>query len=208
MRLAIFGGTGRVGRRLIEYATSAGHDVRALVRDPGKLPSGLGGLDPVTGDAINPDAVLRTVTGSEAVLSALGGAGLANPGTVLSDGMKNIVAAMAQAGVRRVLAVAGSGVLDGPKGGLRGEAADFPAIYQAINHEHLGTWRALQSGDLDWTLVCCPDLQDGTLTPNYRVTGDVLPEGASAISVEDVAAFMLEEVTRNTYLKRRVGIAA
>ena len=206
MRLAVFGGTGRVGRRLIEYATSAGHNIRALVRDPEKLPSGLAGLEPVTGDVTDAEAVLQTVSGSEAVLSALGGAGLANPGTVLSDGMKNIVAAMAQTGVRRVLAVAGSGVLDSPAGGLRGEAADFPAAFQAINHEHLGTWRALRTSDLEWTLACCPDLEDGVLTRRYRVTPDVLPDDASMISVEDVAAFMLEEVMRNSYLKLRVGL--
>jgi putative NADH-flavin reductase len=207
MRLAIFGGTGRVGRRLIEYATGAGHEVRALVRDPRKLPPGLARLESVTGDATNADAVLKTVTGAEAVVSALGGAGLANPGTVLSDGMKNIVAAMARASIRRVLAVAGAGVLDSPTGGLRGEAADFPAVYRAINHEHIGTWRALQASDLDWTLVCCPDLVDGELTQRFRVSRDTLPEGAASISVEDVAAFMLEEVTHDRYFKRRVGLA-
>lgn len=195
-----------MGRRLAEYSLNAGHVVRALVRDPARLPASLARLETVTGDATDPEAVARTIAESDAVLSALGGAGLANPGTVLSDGMKNIAAAMPRAGVRRVLAVAGSGVLDSPAGGLRGEAADFPAVYQAITREHLGTWHALKAGDLDWTLVCCPDLTDGGLTGRARVATNLLPKGASSISVEDVAAFMVEELSRNRFIKRRVGV--
>ena len=37
MHIAVFGGTGRVGGRFIEYALAEGHTVRALVRDPAKL---------------------------------------------------------------------------------------------------------------------------------------------------------------------------
>ena len=109
--------------------------------------------------------------------------------------------------MRRVLAVAGSGILDDPRGGLRGDAADFPEIYGPITKEHRGTWDALKAGGLDWTLVCCPDLVDGEATGRYRVLADRLPEGGSSISVEDVAGFMLKQMTLPSYLRRRVGVA-
>jgi len=206
VRLTIFGATGRVGRRLLEYASREGHSVRALVRDPGRVPAGLGG-QLLSGDVTDSGAVLAAIAGSEAVLSTLGGAGLANPGTVLSDGMRSITDAMKRLGLTRVLAVAGSGVLDDPRGGLRSESPDFPPIYAAITREHLGTWEALRTSQLDWTLVCCPDLVDGELTRRYRVAGDVLPEGGSSISVEDTAAFLLQQVALTPYVRRRVGIA-
>ena len=206
MQLTVFGATGRVGRRLLEYASREGHSVRALVRDPGRLPAGLGGQI-ITGDVTDPNAVLAAIDGSEAVLSALGGAGVANPGTILSNGMRLITAAMKRVGLGRVLAVAGSGVLDDPRGGLRSESPDFPPIYAAITREHLGTWEALRTSQLDWTLVCCPDLVDGELTRRYRVAGDVLPDGGTSISVEDTAAFMLQQVGLTPYVRRRVGIA-
>jgi uncharacterized protein len=206
MRFAVFGGTGRVGHRLIEYATQAGHTVRALVRDPAKLAS-MPRLQVASGDVADANAVLAALEGADAVLSSLGGAGLANPGMTLSQGMRNIVRAMRQVGSHRVLAVAGSGVLDDRGGGLRADAADFPAIYQPITREHRGTWEALRETDLDWTLVCCPDLVEGALTRRYRVAVDVLPEGGNSISVEDVAEFMLGEAAGGTYLGRRVGLA-
>lgn len=38
MKLAIFGATGTVGSELLTRALDAGHDVRALVRTPSKVP--------------------------------------------------------------------------------------------------------------------------------------------------------------------------
>lgn len=205
MRLAVFGGTGRVGRRVIADAMAAGHAVRALVRDPARLaaPNGLG---IVTGDVTDPGAVLATVADADAVISTLGGGPLERPGTVLSDGMRHIVAAMAQAGGRRVLAVAGSGVLDDPAGGLRGDAPAFPSIYRAINAEHLGTWRALRESGLAWTLACCPDLVDGERTGRCRAQADQLPPEASRVTVGDVAEFLLTQLALTTFLQRRVGL--
>jgi uncharacterized protein len=206
MRLTIFGGTGRVGRRLLEYAARDGHSVRALVRDPATLPAGLGG-QAVLGDVTDPAAVLRALEGSEVALSALGGGGLQDPGTALSVGMRNIAAGMKRLGMRRVLAVAGGGILDSPHGGLRSEQPTFPKVFLPTNREHRGTWDALKDSGLDWTLICCPDIIEGELTRTYRLAADLMPEGGKKISVEDVAGFMLQQMTLTPYIRRRVGIA-
>lgn len=207
MKLAVFGGTGRVGRRIIEYAIAGGDTVRTLVRDPARLPAVWSGLEHTVGDVTDSAAVLATLEGTDAVLSGLGGAGLANPGTTLSEGMQTIAAAMRQLGMRRVLAVAGSGILDDPRGGIRADAPNFPAIYLSITREHRGTWDALRESGLDWTLVCCPDLLVGERTDRYRAEVNRLPKGGKSISVEDVAAFMLEEARQRRYVGQRVGLA-
>ena len=41
MRLALFGATGALGRECARQALEAGHGVRALCRDPAKLPAEL-----------------------------------------------------------------------------------------------------------------------------------------------------------------------
>jgi putative NADH-flavin reductase len=207
VKLAVFGGTGRVGRRIIEYAIAGGDTVRALVRDPARLPAVGAGLESIVGDVTDSAAVLATLEGTDAVLSALGGAGLANPGTTLSQGMRTIVAGMRQLGLRRVLAVAGSGVLDDPRGGIRADAPNFPAIYLNITREHRGTWEALRESGLDWTLVCCPDLLDGERTDRYRAEVSRLPKAGKSISVEDVAGFMLDELRQRRYIGQRAGLA-
>jgi putative NADH-flavin reductase len=206
VHLAVFGGTGRVGRRLIRAALEAGHSVQALVRAPEKLEIHPG-LTALAGDVLDPAAVARTIEGTEAVLSTLGGAGLADPGNSLSQGMKNITAAMARLGVRRVLAVAGSGVLDHPGGGLRYQQPGFPELFLPITREHLGTYQALSASDLDWTLVCTPDLPDGEATGSHRVQADLLPEGGTQIPTGEVAAFLLQELERRRFVRRRAGLA-
>ena len=207
MRITLFGATGRTGRRVAEYALADGHDVVAFVRDPARLALSDARLHLAVGDVLDPTTVAVAIEGSDAVVSTLGGAGLDDPGHTLSGGMRNVVAGMRAGGVERVLAVAGSGVLDAPEGGLRGEAANFPAIFRAINAEHMGTWRALRESGLRWTLVCCPDLVDGERTGNFRREPDRLPAGGTRISVEDAALFLLEQIPSSEFVERRVGIA-
>ncbi len=205
MRLSLFGSTGRVGRRLIEYALAEGHTVRALARTPAKL-APRPGLEVVTGDVLDPAAVARVITGTEAVLSTLGGAGLEDPGEAQSQGMRNIVAAMQAQGVRRVLGVAGSGILDSAEGGLRHDQPSFLAMFKPVSIRHMEAWHAMRDSDLDWTMVAAPDLVDGERTGTYRTLPERLPEKAKQISVEDVADFMLKEMTARAHLRRRVGI--
>jgi putative NADH-flavin reductase len=207
VRITLFGATGRTGRRVAEYALADGHDVTAFVRDPARLAMSDARLHLAVGDVLDPVPVAAAIEGSDAVISTLGGAGLADPGHTLSAGMRNVVAGMRVGGVARVLAVAGSGVLDAAEGGLRGEAPGFPAIFRPINAEHMGTWRALRESGLRWTLVCCPDLVDGERTGRFRREPDRLPAGGSRISVEDTAAFLVEQVASSEFLERRVGIA-
>jgi putative NADH-flavin reductase len=205
MRIALFGATGRVGGRLLEYALTLGHEVRALVRDPAKL-APRAGLEIVQGDVLDADAVARVVAGAEVVLSGLGGAGVHEPGEAQSQGMRNIVAAMRAHGVRRVLGVAGGGILDSVHGGLRHDQPTFPAIFKQVSDRHKAAWHAMRDGDVDWTMVCTGDIVPGERTGVYRWSDDVLPEGANRISVEDVAHFMVEEMTANRHLRRRVGL--
>lgn len=207
MHLALFGGTGRTGRRILGQALANGHTVAALARDPSRL-SATHSFTVVRGDVLDAVAVGRTVAGAGAVLVALGGGSVQDPGTARSEGMRTIVAAMEQAGVRRVVALGGAGVLDAEPGpGLRQEQAGYPAVFSLVSREHRKAWEVLAASDLDWTFVCPPDIPDAEPAGHYIVSADVFPEGGSrSIPNGDVAAFMLAEVSRQQYVRRRVGI--
>lgn len=207
MKLAIFGSTGRVGGRLVEYALAEGHTVRTLVRDPAKL-APRPGLEIVAGDVMDPDIVAHVIEGNDAVLSALGGAGLADPGEAQSQGMRNIVAGMQRHGVHRVLGVAGGGILDSPNGGLRSEQPTFPKIFAQVSERHRLAYDALRVSGLHWTMVCTGDIVPGERTGVYRIEDDRMPEGAGNISVENVADFMIRELTANAHLAKRVGMGS
>jgi nucleoside-diphosphate-sugar epimerase len=69
----VTGGTGFVGAWTAKAVTEAGHEVRYLVRTPGKLASSAGALgldtsDHVVGDITRADAVREALTGCDAVV--------------------------------------------------------------------------------------------------------------------------------------------
>lgn len=204
MHLALFGATGRVGGRLLEYATADGHTITALTRSP-RPP--LPGVAWVQGDVLDDDAVRHTLAGADAVATALGGEGLTHPGTARSQGHRHIARAMDDRGIRRIVALAGGGILDSPRGGLRNEQPEYPAVFREVTQEHLGTWRALADAGVAWTILCPPDIVPGERTGIYRVVREQMPEGARRISVENVADCMLRGLLDTQHLHLRLGIA-
>jgi putative NADH-flavin reductase len=206
MRIALFGGTGRVGARVLEYALDGAHTLRALVRDPSKLVP-RAGLEVVTGDVLDPTAVARTIAGADAVLSTLGGAGLADPGEAQSQGMRNILTAMKAAGIRRIIAVANRGVMDSSNGGLVVEQPDFPEMFRPVTLRHAEAWRAMQSSGLDGTMLVFSDIVAGTRTSTYRTREDKMPAKAERISVEDAADLMLRVLADGSHVGKRLGAA-
>ena len=206
MRIAVFGGSGRTGQRIIDLALAGGHAITTLARDPGKLGALAARCRVVPGDVLDPAAVARTLEGADAVLSALGNP-LGSGSTARSEGMRHIVAAMEARGIRRIIAIAGGGILDAPEGGLRADRPSFPPIFKPGNLEHQAAWQALRASTLDWTLACTPDLVPGHRTDRYRALADMMPEGGRRISLDDVASFMLRELTSTAFSRRRVGLA-
>ncbi len=162
MKLAIFGGTGKTGRLVVQDALAAGHEVIVLARTPAKLDVKHERLRVVQGDALDPGRVEQVVSGADAILSLLGPAKDAPPLSV-SRSMDNIMQAAARCGVRRLVVAAGAGVGDpsdkpGPvdkligvllKTAARGAYEDMSAMAKAV-----------READLDWTLVRIPRLTD------------------------------------------------
>ena len=69
MSLAVTGGTGFVGRRLIQLAVERGHEVRALARRPQEPRDG---VEWIEGSLENREALEGLVTGSDAVIHVAG----------------------------------------------------------------------------------------------------------------------------------------
>ncbi len=206
MFIALFGATGRVGTRVLEYALAEGHTVRALTRDPSKL-APRKGLEITKGDVLDIPSVERTIKGTGAVISTLGGKGLEDPGEAQSRGMKNIVTAMTKLGVKRVLAVGGSGILDSVAGGLRHDQSNFLPVFRPVSLRHQQAWEAMRGSDRQWTMVACPDIVPGERTGTYRMIEDRLPEQGKQISVEDVADCLLKVLREEKHIGKRVGVA-
>jgi len=202
MKLAVFGASGRTGRQLLHLALARGDELTVLVRDPSRLPPSQGPVHVVEGDVHDVEAVGRTIAGADAVISVLGqhrGSGH----HVLRVGIRNIIWAMEEAGVRRLVVLSITVVRD---------PADRPRTIDRllervgrilaanVYEDHLGQAAELRQTDLDWTIVRAPLLTYGPRTGRYRV-GSMGAVGGR-VSRADVADFLLEQATDTTFYRR------
>jgi putative NADH-flavin reductase len=191
---------------LLEQAVAAGHEVKALVRDPGKLPLSLSAherLELIRGDALDPAAVARTVAGVDAVLSVLGQT-KGSPPDLVTRATENILAAMKAHGVRRIVTLTGAGVPD-PRDQPKLIDRIFTFFLKRISGAVLEDGKAhaarLGASGLAWTVVRAPRLTNGPHTGRYRV-GFVGKDSGVQVSRADVADFMLKEVQSSRYVQQ------
>jgi len=210
MILTIFGATGMVGKKLVRYALADGYDVRAFGRNVESLiDADLRNehLTSIHGYVFNETDVYNAVNGADAVLSVLGG-NFDGTDKTRSLGIKNIVAQMQKAGVKRIIALGGTGVLDDGKGNYIMDSEDYPKQYLPVGKEHLQAYLNLKDSGLDWTFVCAPDIHDAEFTNKYKTNATYeVANSRHQITSGDLAEFMLKEVPDKSFIRVRVGIS-
>ena len=211
MKIAIFGGSGATGKLLTKRCIAAGHDVTALVRRPAEFPLAER-VRVVEGSAFDQAAVRRTVEGADVVLSALGARSLRKE-DVLERAVPLIVAAMKEAGVRRIIVLGSAGALSDS---LKKQAAWRRWFVQNIVYStflkwavasQIDQWRVLSASGLDFTMVMPPMLLNSAGRGTYRIDGEALPRGGSRIAREDVANFMVEQVEGKDWVGKGVYVS-
>ena len=126
--ILVTGATGLAGANICKLLVERGDAVRALARETADTaPLAALGVEIVTGDVTDPDAVRRAATGSDAAIhcaALLGGASqnLADFEAVNIGGTKNVLDAAETAGLGRVVAVS-TGTFFDTDGGLDREDA-------------------------------------------------------------------------------------
>lgn len=208
MTITIFGATGMVGLELVKQALHKGFTVKAFGRNvfTTNFPRNEN-LHLVQGALFDAEQVRHSVRGSDAVLSALGGA-FDGTDKSRSLGMKNIVDQMEKENIERIIAVGGMGLLDAPGGGMLMDEKDYPPEFLPVGKEHLKAYDYLRNSSLNWTIVCAPNLVNAEVTGIFETAPNVNPADSKfRINVGDLAMFMLNELQRNEYAKKRVGIS-
>jgi uncharacterized protein len=210
MIITIFGSTGQVGKHLVKQALHDGHTVRAFGRNvfTAGFPENEK-LELITGALFDDKQVHDAIAGSDAVLSVLGGS-FDGTDHSRSLGMKKIVEQMQSTGVKRIIGLGGMGVLDVSEDNdeMLMDQPSYPAEYLPVGNEHRKAYQYLKASNLDWTFVCAPDLVDGDATGSFHTSADVAPVPNNyKINTGDLALFMLDELKRNEYVKKRVGIS-
>ena len=112
--------------------------------------------------------------------------------------MKNIIKQMQKTGVKRIIAIGGSGILNADENTLLIDHEDYPEKYIPIGKEHQKAYELLKDSGLDWTMIGSPEIIDNGPTGNYITAADYEPvPNKYRINAGDLVMFMLNELEKN-----------
>lgn len=206
MRILLIGAAGMIGSRVAAEARTRGHIVSGATR------SGRDGTQPL--DASDARAVAALASGQDAiVLAARVTTDDTNVEAALLKIGRGVMNGMREAGVGRLIVVGGAGSLE-IKPGVRivDHATGFPEAVkvEALAQATLLDFLRTTGGDLGWTYISPGGMiAPGERTSVFRVGGDQLlvdNKGNSAISAEDYAVGLVDELEKGENIGRRINI--
>ena len=207
MKILVFGASGATGYNLVSQAVEKGHHVRAFVRDPSKLKIENKNLNIFQGDVSNYQQVEDAVKDQEAVFSALGASTPFKRNFTLIKGIENIVQAMINCRVERLLYQSFLGVKENRK--ELGFLLDhiIATLLKRSIQDHEVKENIITTSSLQWTIVRCPTLTNGPLTGKY-IDGERIQSASilPSLSRADVADFMLKELHDKKYIRKKPRI--
>ena len=206
MNILILGATGRIGSKLLASAIEdSSHKVSVLVRNPDKLLITSKNLTIIKGNALNKQSILEAMHDIDLVISALSTDGT----NTLSMSMPLIIDVMKSHGIKRIITVGTSGILQSNIDSklLRYQTNESRQKSTRAAEEHHKVYRLLKESDLEWTIICPTSLTNEHYSDQYRIQENFLPMGGVAISFQDVAKFIYSMTKCTKYLRTRIGIA-
>lgn len=204
------GATSGIGALAVQEAVNRGLQVRAFARSAGKIdPTDL--VTPVAGDARSADDVAAALSGTRAVIYALGIkerlAMLWEQETLFSESTCILIDAMKAQDVLRLVAVTGFGA---------GRSRSAMSAIERLGHRAiLGRPYAdkdrqeelILHSDLDWTIVRPVILTKGPKSRAPKVLQDPASWRNGLIPRKDVAAYLVDAVEQGRDIRADVVLA-
>ena len=199
--VAVFGGSGRTGLPTLRRLLDAGYTVRALARQPARIPLTHERLTVVPGDFTHAGDVAGVIAGTQAVINLVGHV-KGSPPDVLATGLAHVVHAMRAQGVRRIINLTGAGVAfpkDEPKLIDRVFRLVMRTFFKDIIRDATESSFVLRASGLDYTNVRAPRLTEAPAQGTPLRVGYV-GQISSSLTREDLAGFLVEVLRDDRYV--------
>ncbi|MGR9244140.1 NAD(P)-dependent oxidoreductase (plasmid) [Rhizobium leguminosarum] len=202
-KILVLGATGPTGRHIVSQALARGYDVTILVRSPEKA-ADMKGAKIVVGDARDETMLRQAVNGRDAVISALGTpASPFRDVTLLSTTTRALVSAMKAEHVSRLVTITGMGAGDSAgHGGFLFDKLIFPLLLRKVYADKDRQEAIINGSDLDWTIVRPSVLNNKARHNTIQTLTDLNQFRGGSISRENVASFVLDQVTTDRWLHK------
>jgi uncharacterized protein len=202
MNIAIIGATGNIGSRVLDEALRRRHEVTAITRDPRKLDP-RAGVTVRAGSTSDGPVLTRTLKGHDAVIVSV---------KWNENDIGRVIDVIRKSGVKRCLFVVGAGSLIRKDGRSHFDYMAEKGVQPPTSKPAAVALEAIRKvTDLDWTAISPPaSIQPGERTGKFRLGLDHLIEddkGQSAISREDFAVAILDEIEKPKHIRKRFTAA-
>lgn len=203
MKILILGATGATGRLIVSAAVAKGYDVVALVRSKAKA-ADLVGAELIEGDARDPASLKRAIAGCDAVVSSLGTAmSPFKEVTLLSTATRALVDVMTEQNILRLVCITGLGAGDSRgHGGFFFDRLFLPLMLRKVYEDKDRQEDVIRASTLDWTIVRPTVLNDKSARGHVKALTDLSDVHGGTIARADVAEFVVQQLTTDTWLRK------
>ena len=199
-KIAVIGGGGRTGQYLVNQLIEKGYSLKLLLRHPERFTIQSQQIEILRGDVLNPEAVGALLKGCDAVLSTAGQR--QDEPLVASQASVNILNAIGKRPIRYVV-LAGLNV-DTPtdrKGEEAAKATEWMrASFPAIHNDRQKSYAVLAESNAEWIMVRVPYIEFNGTRGEVKV--DATDSPGAKIDAADIAGFMIDQLTDDTWLRK------
>lgn len=201
MKVLIWGGTGATGQLIVHDAATTGQSIVALVRS--KARSNLSGIERIEGDVRDEGTLARALDSCDAVVSALRtGTGFRKV-DLLTVATRVLVAAVTRTGVRRLICISALGVGDSRgHGGFIFDRLFQPLLLGPAYKDKDRQEATIRASSLDWVVVRPAMLTNDPSRGRVRATANLTCLNGGKVARADVAQFVVEQLTADTWLRQ------
>ncbi len=210
MKVAVFGATGKTGMEIVSQALAKKHVVTVFARDPASLTleNETASLEDrlrfVSGDVFDLSAVKQAIRGQEAVICSLGSNSLGKT-TVRGQGTANIVLAMEEEHVDRLIVISAMGTGESWSSLSLTNKLFYATLLRSSRQDHEAQEAVVKKSSLNWTILRPSGLTDEALTETYTIGENIVGE-SSQIARADVAHAVIKELDEKAFVHMAVTI--
>lgn len=194
MKLSVIGASRGIGRKVVDEALERGHAVVAMSRNMTGAGIAAEHFTALDGDATNATDVAQAIDGADAVILTLGvpkDMRVLKATTLFSDATRTLIAAMEEAGIKRLITVTGFGAGDSKDKLSTPERLTQKAFLGRAYADKDLQEQLIRDSDLDWTIARPGILSDNRKSNAYRVLVEKETWRNGLINRADVADFLV-----------------
>ncbi len=200
-KIVIFGATGKTGRLAVHRALQENYEITAFGRSAHKLNFDQA-VKKMQGDILNEEDVSKAIASQDCVMVCLGPINLKDQVT-LTKGAENIVSAMQQHKVDRVIFISAAGVGESWKQIPWYSKLLFRTMLKTVISEHSKEEKIFIDSGLDWTAVRAAVLTNKQSDKTIMTTNS---GKVKTITREGLAQFLVDQIDSSKFKNQPITV--